>query len=365
MRRKRRRLGVATDPGLGYYVPSSPTSVDAIPSSETAEPRYASSENYEISHNQSELHPPMEIDDQPPPGTPPNLSTGSPTPIPTLTVEGFLRKSAHGSRNRQKLKHVDLGNTPRDASPTRNHPEEQSPPRITQPLTSTAPRRKRKTRSHSSRVKTVLVKGKAYRARSQKPKAVVDDLVRAALLTHVDVDDEFLEDGRKPQCQLDLGPISGLPQNTPATVRRRNLVHPSKTQPFPCEPSLGSATVGLELGQHPRKPLTAWEGALALSKLGIQMPTSTVTPRRKGRPIQGSPSSRIRGRYPKLPLTPLSPTPIPTSRGHAVPRSRYYSSPISCPCLSTDAFSLVSDLDYVYNVGYQGSRPTRKSPRYR
>jgi len=303
----------------------------------------------------------MEVDDQPPPGTPPK-STGSPTPTPTLTVEGFLRKSARGSRKRQKLKHVDLGNAPGDTSPTTHHPEERSP--TTQPLTSTVPRRKRKTRSRSSRAKTVLVKGKAYRTRSHKPKAVTDDLVRAALLTHVDVDDEFLEDGRKPQCRLDMGSISALTQNTPATVRRRNLVHPSKTQPFPCGPSLGSAPVDLELGRHPRKPMTAWEGALALSKLGIQMPTSTVTPRRKGRPIQGSPSARIRGRYPKLPLTPLSPTPIPTSRGHPVPRSRYYSSLIFWPHLS-DAFSLVSDLDCGCNVGYQGSRPTRKSPRYR
>ena len=333
MRRKRRRLGVATDPGLGYYVPSSPTSVDANPSSETAEPRSASSENYEILYNQPQFHPPMEVDDQPPPRTPPK-SGGSPTPTPTLTVEGFLRKSARGGRKRRKLKHVDPGNTPRDASPTSHHPEEQSPPTITQPLTSTASRRKRRTRSHSSRVKTVLVKGKAYRARSQKPKAVTDDLVRAALLAHVDVDDDFLEDGRKPQCRLDLGPMGGITQNAPATVRRRNLVHPSKTQPFPCESSLGSAPVDLELGQHPRKPMTAWEGALALSKLGIQMPTSTVTPRRKGRPVQGSPSARIRGRYPKLPLTPLSSTPIPTSRGHPVPRSRYYSSLILSPCLS-------------------------------
>ena len=354
---------MTTDPGLGYYVPSSPTSVEANPSSETAEPRSASSENYKITHNQSEFHPPMEVGDQPPPGTPPK-SGGSPTPTPTLTVEGFLRKSARGSRKRQKLKHVDLGNTPRDASPTSQYPEQQSPPTITQPLTSTVPRRRRRTRSRPSRVKTVLVKGKAYRTRSQKPKAVTDDLVRAALLTHVDVDDEFLEDGKKPQCRLDMGPISGLTQNTPATVRRRNLVHPSKTQPFPCEPSLRSAPVDLELGRHPRKPMTAWEGALALSKIGIQIPTSTATPRRKGRPIQGSSSARIRGRYPKLPLTPLSPTPIPTSRGHPVPRSRYYSSLIFWPYLS-DAFSLVSDLDNIYNVGYQGSRPTRKSPRYR
>ena len=281
----------------------------------------------------------MEVDDHPPPGTLPK-SSGSPTRTPTLTVEGFLRKSARGGRKRQKLKHVDLGNTPRDASPTSYHPEERSPPTITQPLTSTAPRRKRRTRSRSSRVKTVLVKGKAYRTRSQKPKAVTDDLVRAALLTHVDVDDEFLEDGRKPQCRLDMGPISGLTQNTPATVRRRNLVHPSKTQPFPCEPSLGRSPVDLELGRHPRKPMTAWEGTLALSKLGIQTPTSTVTPRRKGRSIQSSSSAQIRGRYPKLPLTPLSPTPIPTSRGHAVPRSRYYSSLIFWPYLS-DAFLLV------------------------
>jgi len=362
VRRKRKRPGVATDPGLGYYVPSSPTSVEANPSSETAEPRSVSSENHEITHNQSKFHPPMEVDDQAPPGTPPEF-TGSRTPTPTLTVEGFLRKSARGSRKRQKLKHVDLSNTPRDASPTSYHPEERSPPRITQSLTSTVPRRKRRTRPSSSRVKTVLVKGKAYRTRSQKPKKITDDLVRAALLTHVDVDDEFLEDGRKPQCRLDMGPISGLTQNTPVTVRRRNLVHPSKTQPFPREPSLGSAPVDPELGRHPRKPMTAWEGALALSKLGIQMPTSTVTPRRKGRPIQGS-SARIRGRYPKLPLTPLSPTPIPTSRGHPVPRSRYYCVLIFWPYLS-DAFSLVSDLDCGYNVGYQGSRPTRKSPRYR
>jgi len=269
----------------------------------------------------------MEVDNQPPPGTP-RKSSGSATPTPVLTVEDFLRKSAGGSRKRQKLKHVDLCATPRDFSPAGPRAEEQPPPTITQPLTSIVPRRKRRTKSRSSRVKTIPVKGKAYRARSHKPKAVTDDLVRAALSTHVDVDEEFLEDKRKPQNQLDLGTADGLTQNAPATFRRRNLVHPSKTQPFPCEPSLGNTPVGLELGRHPRKPMTAWEGALALSKLDIRMPASTVTPRRKGRSIQGSSSSRVRGRYPKLPLAPLSPTPMSTSRGHPVPGSRYDFSPI-------------------------------------
>lgn len=312
---------MATDPGSGFYVPSSPTSVDANPSSETAEPQSASSENCEIPHDPPQCHSPMEVDDQPPLGTP-RKPSGSPTPTPMLTVESFLRKSAGGSRKRQKLKHVDLGNTPRDTSPTSPHAEEQPPPTITQPLTSTVPRRKRRTRSRSSRVKTIPVKGKAYRTRSQKPKVVMDDIVRAALSTHVDIDEEFLEEGRKPQSRLDLRTTIGLTQNTPATARRRNLVHPSKTQPFPCEPMVGNTPVGLELGRHPRRPMTAWEGALALSKLDIRMPTSTVTPRRKGRPIQGSSPSRVRGRYPKLPLTPLTPTPMPTSRGHHVPRSR-------------------------------------------
>ncbi|KAF9647856.1 hypothetical protein BDM02DRAFT_2481420 [Thelephora ganbajun] len=329
MRRKRRRSGVTTDPGPGFYVPSSPTSIDANPSSETAEPQSASSENYEIPRDPSQCHSPMEVDNQPPPGTP-RKSSGSPTPTSTLTVEGFLRESAGGSRKRQKLKHLDLGNTPRGTSPTNHYTEDQSPQKTTQLLTSTVSRKKRKTRSRLSRAKTIPVKGKAYRTRSQKPKAVMDDLVRAALLTHVDVDEEFLEDGREPQSRLDMGTSNGLIQNTSATVRRRNLVYPPKTQPFHCEPSLGNTPVGLELGRHPRKPMTAWEGALALSKLDIRMPISTVTPRRKGRPIQGSSSSRVRGRYPKLPLTPLSPTPMPTSRGHFVPGSRYDSSLLLC-----------------------------------
>ena len=326
VRRKRRRLGASTDPGLGFYVPSSPTSVDANPSSETAEPRSASSERYEIQLDPLQCHSPMEVDDQPPSGTP-RKSSGSPTPTPVLTVEDFLRKSAGGSRKRQKLKHVDLCDTPR-GSPASPRTEERPPPTITQPLTNTVPRRKRRTKSRYSRVKTIPVKGKAYRTRSQKPKAVTDDLVRAALSTHVDVDEGFLEDKRKPQSRLDSKTTNGLTQNAPATVRRRNLVHPSKTQPFPCEPSLGNTPVGLELGRHPRKPMTAWEGALALSKLDIRIPASAVTPRRKGRPIQGSSSSQVRGRYPKLPLTPLSPTPLPTARGHPVPKSRYDFSPI-------------------------------------
>ena len=320
MRRKRRRLGVATDPGLGFYVPSSPTSVDVNLSSETAEPRSASSENHEISHDPLQCHSPMEVDNQPLLGTP-LKSGGSPTPTPVQTVEGFLRRSSRGSRKRRKLKHVDLGDTPRDASPTSHRTEEQSPPRITQPLTSTVPRKKRRTGSRTSRVKTTLVKGKAYRARSQKPKAVTDDIVRAVLANHVDADEESLEDGRNLQCRLGTGTTDGLTQNTPAAVRRRNLVHPSKTQPFPCEPSLGNISVDLELGRHPRKPLTAWEGVLGLSKLDTQIPASAVTPRRKSRPIHGSPS-RIRGRYPKLPLTPLTPTPMPTSRGNLFPGSR-------------------------------------------
>jgi hypothetical protein len=263
----------------------------------------------------------MEVDNQPPPGTP-RRPSGSLTPIPMTTVESFLRKSAGRSRKRQKLSHVDLGNTLRDTSPTSHHTGEQPPPTITQPLTSTA-RKKRRTRS---RVKTSPVKGKAYRARSQKPKAITEDLVRAALATHVDVDEDFLEDGRNPRIRLDLRSTNALTQNTPAVVRRRNLVHPSKTQPFPCEPSLGSTPIDLELGRHPRKPMTAWEGSLALSKFDIQMPASTVTPRRKGRAIQGSSSSRVLGKYPKLPLTPLSPTPRSTSRGHLVPRARCASS---------------------------------------
>ena len=322
VRRKRKRLGVATDPGLDFYIPSSPTSVGANPSSETVEPRSASSEAYEVRRDPPQCHSPMEVDNQPPLGTP-RKPSASPTPTPTLTVEGFLRKSVGGSRKRRKLKHVALYDSPHDTSPTSPHPEEQPPPTITQPLTSTTPRRKRRTRHRSSRAKIIPVKGKAYRARSQKPKAVTDELVQAALSTHVDVDEEFLEDGRKLLCQLDMEPTNGLTQNTLATVRRRKLVHPSKTQPFSFEPSLGNTPVDLKLGRHPRKPMTAWEGALALSKLDIQMPASTVTPRRKGRPIQGSPSSRIRGIYPKLPLTPLTPTPMPISRGHPVPRSRY------------------------------------------
>ena len=322
MRRKRRRLGQTTDPGLAFYVPSSPTSVDANPSSDTAEPQSASSENYEISHDPSQRHSPMAVDGQPLPGTP-RKSSGSPTPTPMLTAESFLRKSAEGSRKRQKLKHVDLGDTPRETFPTSHHTEGQSPPTITQPLTNTVPRRKRRARSRFSRVKTIPVKGKAYRTRSQKPKAVTDDLVRAALLTHVDADEELFEDGRKPQSRLDSKTTNGLTQNIPPTVRRRNLVHPSKTQPFPCEPSLGNNSTYMDLGRHPQKPMTAWEGTLALSKLDIRVPASTVTPRRKGRPVQGSSPSRVRGRYPRLPLTPLSPTPMPTSRGHLVPRSRY------------------------------------------
>ena len=264
----------------------------------------------------------MEVDNQPPPGTP-RKSSGSQAPTPMPIVQGFLRRSAGRSRKRQKLKHVDLGDAPRDTSPTTYHTEEQPPPAITQPLTSTAPRRKRRTRSRASRIKTIPVKGKAYRTRSKRPKAVTDDLVRVVLSTHVDVDEEFLEDGRRPQSQLDLRTTNGLTQNTPATVRRRNLVHPSKTQPFPCEPSLRNSPAYTKLGRHPRKPMTAWEGALALSKLEVRVPASTATPRRKGRPIQGSPTTRIRGRYPKLPLTPLSPTPMPTSRGHVVPGNRY------------------------------------------
>lgn len=267
----------------------------------------------------------MEVDNQPPPRTP-GKSSGSPTPTPALVLGGFLRKSAVGSRKRQKLEHVDLGDTLNDAStshPTEEHP----PPAMTQPLTSTVPRRNRKGRSRSSRVKVTPVKGKAYRTRSQKPKAVTEDIVRAALANHVDADEEFLEDERQPHSRLHLRTqTNDLAQNTPATSRRRNLVHPSKTQPFPCEPSLGNPSVGIELGRYPRKPMTAWEGALVLSKLDIQMPASTSTPRRKGRPIQGSSSSRVRGRYPKLPLAPLSPTPKPSSRGHVVPRTRYDSS---------------------------------------
>jgi hypothetical protein len=257
----------------------------------------------------------------------PRKPSGSLTPTPMLTVERFLRKSASSGRKRQKLNHVDLGNTLHVTSLTSHPTEECHPPTITLPLTSTAPRRKRKNRSRSSRVKLIPVKGKAYRTRSQKPKAVTEDLVRTALATHVDVDEESLEDRRQPQSLLDLRTqTNDLVQNTPATSRRRNFVHPSKTQPFPCELLLGNTPFGVELGRHPRKPLTAWEGALALSKLDIQMPASTSTPRRKGRPIQVSPSSRARGRYPKLPLTPLSPTPKPSSRGHPVPRSRYDSS---------------------------------------
>jgi len=120
------------------------------------------------------------------------------------------------------------------------------------------------------------------------------------------------------------------------------------------------------IGRYPRKPMTAWEGALALSKLDIRMPASTSTPRRKGRPIQGSSSSRVRGGYPKLPLAPLSPTPKPSSRGHLVPIGRYDFSilfrVIQRFCLS-DAFTFVFDPDYVYSVGHQDRRPTRKSPR--
>lgn len=266
----------------------------------------------------------MEVDNQPPPGTPPK-SSGSPTPTPAPVVEVFLRKSTGGSRKRQKLKHVGFGDTPRDLSPTSHHTEDQPPPTISQPLTNAVSRRKRRARNRSSRAKAILVKGKAYRTRSQKPKAITDEIVRAALAAHVDADEEtFLEDGSKPQCRLDKqGTANGLTRNASAAAQRRNLIHPSKTQPFPCEPSLGNTPVNSELGRHPRKPMTAWEGALALSKLDIQIPTSTVTPRRKGRPIQCPSPSRMRGRYPKLPLTPLSPTPMPTSRGHPVPRSRY------------------------------------------
>jgi len=322
VRRKRRRLGETTDPGLAFYVPSSPTSVGANPSSDTAEPRSASSENYEIPPNPSRCHSPMEVDDQPQQGTP-RKPSGSLTPTPMLTVKGFVRKSAERSRKRRKLGHVDLGDTPRNDSPTGHHPGEQSPPTITHPLTSAVPRRKRRTRPRFSRVRIIPVKGKAYRTRSQKPKAVTDDLVRAALLNHVDADEEFLEDGKKPQSRLDSKSTNGLTQNTPSTARRRNLVHPSKTQPFPCEPSLGNNSAYMELGRHPQKPMSAWEGALALSKLDIRVPASAVTPRRKGRPVQGSPPSRVRGKYPRLPLAPLTPSPMPTSRGHLVPRSRY------------------------------------------
>ena len=311
-------MGAATDPGLDFYVPSSPTSVDANPSSETAEPPSASSDNYDV----PQCHSPMEVDDQPLLQTPRKLS-GSPTPTPMLTVGGFLRKGAGGSRKRQKLGHVNPDNTLHD-SPGGHPTEELHPLIVTQPLTSTAPRRKRKNRSRSSRVKVIPVKGKAYRTRSQKPKAVMEDLVRTALATHVDVDEDFLEDERQPQSRLDMRTqTNDLAQNTPATARRRSFVHPSKTQPFPYKPSLGNTPAGEELGRHPRKPMTSWEGALVLSKLDIRMPASTSTPRRKGRPIQGSSTSRMRGRYPKLPLTPLSPTPKPTSRGHPVPRGRY------------------------------------------
>ena len=322
VRRKRRRLGPATDPGLNFYVPSSPTSVDANPSSETAEPRSASSDDHDV----SQRHSPMNVDDQPLPQTPRKPSS-SLTPTPMLAVGGFLRTGAGGSRKRQKLGHVDPGNTLHETSPTSHPTEERHPPTIKQPLTSTAPRRKRKNRSRFPRAKVIPVKGKAYRTRSQKPKAVMEDLVRTALATHVDVDEDFLEGEGQPQSRLDLRmQTDDLAQNTPATARRRNFVHPSKTQPFLRKPSLGNTLAGMELGRHPRKPMTSWEGALALSKLDIQMPASTSTPRRKGRPIQGSPSSRARGRYPKLPLTQLSPTPKPSSRGHPVPRSRYDSS---------------------------------------
>lgn len=312
-------MGAATDPGLDFYVPSSPTSIDANPSSETAEPPSASSEGYGV----PECHSPMEVDNHPPPRTP-RKSSGSLTPTPILTVERFLRKSAGSSRKRQKLKHVDLGNTLHDTLSAGHPVEGHDTLAITQALTSTAPQRNRKNRSRSSRVKVIHVKGKAYRARSQKPKAVTEDLVRTALTTHVDVDEEFLEDGRQPQIRLGLRTqTNDLTQNTPATSRRRNLVHPAKTQPFHCEHSLGNTPVGVELGRHPRKPMTAWEGALTLSKLDNRMPASTSTPRRKGRPIQGSSSSRVCGRYPKLPLTLLSPTPKSSSRGNLVPRSRY------------------------------------------
>lgn len=258
----------------------------------------------------------MEVDSQPPIETL-GESNDSPTPTPVLTVENFLRKSAGGSRKRQKLKHVDFDNTLHATPPS----GERNPLKITQSSMSTVPGRKRK---NKSRFKVVPVKGKAYRTRSQKPKAVTENLVRTALATHVDVDEGFPEDERQPQSRLDLRTqTDDLAQNTPAIARRRNLVHPSKTQPFSCEPSLGNIPVGVELGRHPQKPMTAWEGTLTLSKLDIRIPASISTPRRKGRPIQRSPSSRVRGRYPKLPLTPLSPTPKPSSRGHLVPRNRY------------------------------------------
>jgi len=120
---------------------------------------------------------------------------GSPTPTPMLTVESFLRKSAGGSRKRQKLRHIDLGNALRDTSPTSHPTDVPHTPTIAQPLTSTVPRGKRKNKSRSSHVKAIPVKGKAYRTRSQKPKAVTEELVRTALATHVDVDEEFLGGG--------------------------------------------------------------------------------------------------------------------------------------------------------------------------
>lgn len=208
----------------------------------------------------------MKVDDEPPHATR-WKSRGSPATTPMLAVESFLRKSTGRSQKRQKLKHIRLGNTVRDASPTGLDATERPPPTITQPLTSTARRRKRKIGSRSSRANEIPVKGKAYRVRSRKPKAVLDDLVRTALTTHVDIDEGSLEDGRRPESQVDLGAqTNDLTQNIPATTRRRNLVHPSKTQPFPCEPSLGNTLADLKLGRHPQKPMTAWEGTLALSK---------------------------------------------------------------------------------------------------
>jgi hypothetical protein len=182
-----------------------------------------------------------------------------------VTVEDFLRRSAPVKR--RKRLHIDLGNKSSlafDADKTSSSK--------TSTIKHSSSNRTRKMRSSQLRIRSGIENNRKSRTRKY-----TDGLIRAAVLSHVNVDTAFQTTSEQMlPLPLELISVKQLPPPVGRRCRWK-LVNPKKTTPFDRElpiipqPSVGAGTVPV-----PLKPMTCWKPPLE-SRYGTKIITRTAS----------------------------------------------------------------------------------------
>lgn len=225
------------DPCLGFYLPSSPSSDPAFTSSS---PLRVAQTNPPSETQDDTTVKSLQIEEE-------RVPEDAGPPQTAITVEAFLRRNVRPKHRKQR--HVNLGNNP--CSPF--DPDETHALNLSKIQSSSSP---------PSRVSAGGVKkSKAPRSTRKKTRLFSDRLLRAAVLSHVDVHTDFQTEAERllpPPLEFLIAPMSP----TVRKPQRWKLVDPKKEEtPFRREFSIrrqGSHDAE-EVVSAPYRPVTRWK----------------------------------------------------------------------------------------------------------